>query len=70
MSVVVSVSVVVSIVSICLCCSVYFMRESMLLTNDLDIIKEVFLKDFSNFTERVKSSLYTLGTVLANDLKK
>ncbi|XP_025106021.1 cytochrome P450 3A21-like [Pomacea canaliculata] len=31
---------------------VYFMRESMLLTNDLDIIKEVFLKDFSNFTER------------------
>ncbi|XP_025106024.1 cytochrome P450 3A43-like [Pomacea canaliculata] len=31
---------------------VYFMRDAMLLTNDIDILKEVFVKDFSNFSDR------------------
>ncbi|XP_025106014.1 cytochrome P450 3A24-like isoform X3 [Pomacea canaliculata] len=31
---------------------VYFMRSPVILTTDLDIVKEVFLKDFTNFTNR------------------
>ncbi|KAK7103928.1 cytochrome P450 3A24-like [Littorina saxatilis] len=31
---------------------IYLMREPMLITNDLDILKEVFVKDFNNFSFR------------------
>ena len=34
-------------------CRVYMMRDPVLMTTDLDIIKEVFIKDFNNFCGRV-----------------
>ena len=41
------------IVAVARLCRVYMMRDPVLMTTDLDIIKEVFIKDFNNFSGRV-----------------
>nr|KAG5689587.1 hypothetical protein BaRGS_021108 [Batillaria attramentaria] len=32
---------------------IYFMRRPVLMTTDVDILKEVFIKDFANFPDRM-----------------
>nr|KAG5694579.1 hypothetical protein BaRGS_014992 [Batillaria attramentaria] len=40
-------------------CRIYFMRRPVLMTTDVDILKEVFIKDFANFPDRMMGKFIT-----------